>query len=560
MTVGTEGNDQLTNDTSKVTETVSALGGDDVVTINPPRVISSSADIGVDGGTGYDILVASGLQFRAFANSGLDGSLAVRDSSLFNYFVTWTGIEELHLDGELFQPGTYSLGGTVDILHLSTTFSGSYLLQTNGGNDQIYWQSSSSGTAITIDAGAGNDLIDFTGANLGTRTGQGGDGNDTLIGSGGADRLEGGNGDDVIDGKVGGDTMLGGAGNDLYYVDNAGDTITENANEGTDEVRTTLAAYALTANVETLTGLLNSGQALTGNGLDNHITGGSGNDTLTGGDGNDILDGGAGADAMAGGLGNDVYYVDDAGDTVTENSGEGTDEIRTSLASYTLGADIENLTGLVAGQTLNGNALNNVITGAPGNATLHGGSGDDVLKVTNPGFAQVFGDTGNDTLVADLSGATGDVGTLGGPSAGSPDGTYVVYAGGGVRVDADGIENFNIKTGSGNDSIYMAGGNDTADLGAGDDVLLAGAGAIVADGGDGIDGINVDFSGSTGPVAINLQTGALTGVANSSIVNFEYFQVFGTAHGLTTGSGDDVVVTTSVAKSDNIATGAGTTL
>ncbi|HEY0312959.1 MAG TPA: calcium-binding protein [Allosphingosinicella sp.] len=657
MTVGTEGNDQLTNDTSKQTETVSALGGDDVVTINSPRVIASSADISVDGGSGYDILAVSALQFRSFANTGVDGSLAVRDSSQFNYFVSWAGIEELHLDGDLFQPGTYSLGGTVDILHLGTIFAGSYLLQTNGGNDQIYWQHSGSGTNITIDAGAGNDLIDFTGSGQGAQTGQGGDGNDTLIGSAGNDRLEGGNGDDVIDGKAGGDTMLGGAGNDIYYVDMLpsgglpGDTVIENANEGTDEVRTALAAYALTANVENLTGTSSSGQALTGNGLDNHIVGGVGNDTLTGGDGNDILDGGAGADAMAGSLGNDIYYVDDAGDTVTENPGEGTDEVRTSLASYTLGPNVENLTGLTAGQTLSGNGLANVITAAPGSAVLHGAAGDDVLKIAGSG--QAFGDTGSDTLVADFGAATGSVtvstsanatdggsdlvitdGALtvsgysienlvlttgsGNDSFSATQGDDVVNPGSGtdsvstlggndtIRITAFGVktvnagtgndfllidwsnatasvtrpsgptvngtdggwdgqyrnnmdgstvtyssvERFDISTGSAGDFITTASGDDVVHLGGGDDYVNVGSGNDTADGGAGIDAISANLSAVTGAVLWNLQTGSYSGPIGN-FVNFEYF---GT---LQTGSGNDVIVTTSLNAGETIITGAG---
>ena len=82
------------------------------------------------------------------------------------------------------------------------------------------------------------------------------------------------------------------------------------------------------------------------------------------GDGNDVLDGGAGADTMVGGTGNDTYSVDNAGDVVIENAGEGTDTVKTSLASYTLTDNVENLTGTVAtGQTLTGNALANSIGG-----------------------------------------------------------------------------------------------------------------------------------------------------------------------------------------------------
>ncbi|MGO8148184.1 hypothetical protein AB9F42_36310, partial [Rhizobium leguminosarum] len=67
-------------------------------------------------------------------------------------------------------------------------------------------------------------------------------------------------------------------------------------------------------------------------------------DTLSGGDGNDTLNGGAGADSLIGGAGDDTYIVDNAGDSVAENADEGTDTVKTVLASYTLGVNVENLT------------------------------------------------------------------------------------------------------------------------------------------------------------------------------------------------------------------------
>src|SRR5207247_965968 len=93
------------------------------------------------------------------------------------------------------------------------------------------------------------------------------------------------------------------------------------------------------------------------------LFGGGGDDNLNGGDGNDLLDGGSGADTMTGGLGADTYVVDNAGDVVTENAGEGTDTVQSAI-TYTLGANVENLT-LTGASAINGtgNTLDNVLTG-----------------------------------------------------------------------------------------------------------------------------------------------------------------------------------------------------
>src|SRR5262249_37742816 len=78
----------------------------------------------------------------------------------------------------------------------------------------------------------------------------------------------------------------------------------------------------------------------------------------------------------------DIYIVDSTGDIVRENAGEGTqDEVRTTLASYTLAANVENLSGTSkSGQALTGNSASNVITGGTGNDTLTGAGGADVLE------------------------------------------------------------------------------------------------------------------------------------------------------------------------------------
>ena len=97
-----------------------------------------------------------------------------------------------------------------------------------------------------------------------------------------------------------------------------------------------------TSGPDVLSATAGSLESWTLNGLD-------GDDTLSGGDANDILDGGAGADIMRGYWGFDIYYVDNAGDQVIDGDGN---EIRTTLATYSLPALIWKLTGqLATGQT-----------------------------------------------------------------------------------------------------------------------------------------------------------------------------------------------------------------
>jgi serralysin len=212
--------------------------------------------------------------------------------------------------------------------------------------------------------------------------------------------LTGLDGNDRLNGGVGADTMIGGTGNDTYVVDNVGDVVTEAAGEGTaDTVQTTLSNYALGDNVERLAFTGTGDFSGTGNTLNNTITGAAGADILTGLGGNDMLDGKAGADTMIGGTGNDTYVVDNAGDVVTELASEGSDTVKTTLSSYTLDANVENLTFTGAGNFLGtGNTLNNAITGGTGSDTLVGGLGKD--KLTGGAGADIFQFSAGDSTVA----------------------------------------------------------------------------------------------------------------------------------------------------------------
>ncbi len=240
----------------------------------------------------------------------------------------------------------------------------------------------------------------------------GNDGNNRLNGGDGNDTIGGGLGDDTLDGGSGLDTLNGGDGNDRYFLDKAADVVVEYSHHGSDTVYIN-GTYTLGLNVENLT-MTGSGDRFgTGNALDNVITGNAGDNTLGGAGGNDVIDGGKGMDAMRGGMGNDTFYVDNAGDTVAEYSGQGTDSVF-STVSFTLDNNVENLTLTGTGgidatgngldNTLTGNAGANVLDGRVGADIMAGGAGSDIYVVDNAGdVVTEASSSGRDTVRASIN-------------------------------------------------------------------------------------------------------------------------------------------------------------
>ena len=274
----------------------------------------------------------------------------------------------------------------------------------------------------------------------------GGDGADTLSGLRGNDLLDGGAGNDTFKYTIGDgvDTIDGGAGNNTLAVSGTSgdDTIHVVVNGG--GVITSIESMSPTnVQIYTVDGLAQAGAGdtldytgtlgalavnlATGSapgfasiaGIEN-VTGGSNGDTLTGDSGNNRLDGGPGADAMAGGAGNDTYVVDNPGDVVTEAPNQGTDTVQSSI-SYTLGANVENLT-LTGSGAINGtgDALNNVISGNSGNNLLTGGAGNDRIDGGGGVDTAVFSGMRSQYLVSLNPDGSLHVVDL---RAGSPDGT-----------------------------------------------------------------------------------------------------------------------------------------
>jgi Ca2+-binding RTX toxin-like protein len=369
------------------------------------------------------------------------------------YIVGETGdvvVEVLSQGEDLVRTALASHSLAANVENLEYTGAGNFTGTGNSGNN-------------IIRGGAGNDVLD--GGSAGNDSLFGNDGNDTLRGQAGDDLLEGSLGDDTLDGGSGNDTMRGGSGDDTYVVGATGDVVTELGNEGIDTVRTTLGLYVLGDEVENLTYIGTTGITGTGNALANVLTSGSGTDTLNGG---------AGVDIMVGGRGNDIYVVDEALDAVVELAGGGTDTVRTTLSSYALGAQLENLTFIGNGPFIGeGNALVNAITGGIGDDTLDGGLGADRLT----------GGAGNDVYLIDNSGdviVEGTAGSAGIDQARVSVASYtlaanveeMVFVGAGNFTGVGNGSNNTITGGDGNDSLNGGSGSDRLIGGLGDDTYF----------------------------------------------------------------------------------------
>ena len=300
----------------------------------------------------------------------------------------------------------------------------------------------------------------------------------TINGGDGNDTLNGGAGNDTLDGGAGTDTLIGGLGDDIYIVDSTTDTITENANEGTDTIQSSVSySIAAKTNIENLTLTGTAAINGTGNAANNVITGNSANNTLNGGAGNDTLIGGTGNDALIGGTGNDIYIVDSTTDTITELASGGTDTIQSSVTfSIVTRTNIENLT-LTGTAAINatGNTANNVITGNTANNTLNGGAGNDTLD-SGAGNDTLIGGIGNDIYIVD---STTDTITELASSGRDTIQSSVTY----TRLAAN-VENLTLTgtaaiDGTGNTANNVITGNsaiNTLNGGLGTDILIGGLG------------------------------------------------------------------------------------
>lgn len=214
----------------------------------------------------------------------------------------------------------------------------------------------------------------------------------------------------------------------------------------------------------------------------------------------------------------------------------------------------------VSNNTINGTTGNDLLTGLDGNDlifglggsdTIYGGAGDDIITQSAAGtqVSDVNGGTGTDTLVFDSSAQSGGVSWFinnGTTSQGfaadynaqeikaalQSTSTFQLMDGDNVNLNFQGIENLSLKTGAANDLLIVRGTGDY-DGGAGSDTLYA------------------DWSSATAAITWNNAASATTQSVNGSTFrNVERLLMY-------TGSGNDVITSTTAIANDYIDTGAG---
>ncbi|WP_310469008.1 calcium-binding protein [Sphingomonas sp.] len=358
------------------------------------------------------------------------------------------------------------------------------------GNDFIH----RAGDGRTVPAGH----ADITGVTTG---------DDTIYGLGGNDYLFGDLGNDILSGGTGADRMDGGAGNDWFYVDTAADTVIEAAGGGSDRILSSVSyALAAGAHVEILTTTNTAGTAAL------NLYGNSFVQTIHGNAGANTLNGGGGADTLVGFGGNDIYYVDTAGDVVTEAAGGGIDRVFATV-SYALNSStqIETLSAVVAAATtainLTGNNFAQTLTGNAGANILNGGGGADTM----------IGYGGNDWYYVDQAGDVVTEGAGGGSDRILTSVSYALAAAAQIEIltttNTAGTGAINLTGNDFSQHILGNAGTNTLEGRGGNDILDGGAGADTLIGGQGNDTYVVDHVGdATFEVA-----GAGTDLVRSSI-------------------------------------------
>lgn len=365
--------------------------------------------------------------------------------------------DPLHEDNTVAFIGAYSTTTTILIhggaandtvtLTYPTTSSGNVTIGLSGSLSASYSIAYGSTAAFRLRTHAGNDTVSVITSSLKARPmlELGGDGNDVLVGAGGADTLNGGAGDDTLTGWLGSDSLDGGAGsNTLVESGNVSFTLTNTSLSGVGSDKLANLQFA-------------------------NLTGGASNNTFTvsGWTGFGSFDGGAGA-----------------GDTIVAS--RNADMYLDSL-HLQVGGSLFGLNNSFENAKLSGGASNNtfIISAWGSPATISGGSGTDLLSfsldvdmtLTNSSLVATGLGTFslNSVETAELTG--GDSNNIFRASAFTA-GPVTLNGGNGNDVLIGGSKNDMLNGGTGRDILIGGTGADTIDGNADDDLLIGGTSSL----------------------------------------------------------------------------------
>lgn len=299
----------------------------------PARIEGGPGSDNITGGAGPDIILAGTgsdiIFWHANGNGGAD-------------FIEGDG------DGD-----TLFVNGSNAVDTLTAEPNGLRLRVTHTPGNTVLDVGSIEG--LTLRTHGGNDTINYVGnlaAIINGVVAEGGDGNDSIFGSNGADFLFGDGGDDLIAGLFGNDDVHGGAGDDLIVWTPGDGNDTVDGEAGTDRARVSgnggneafsvastgpsveirrdnvpaignVKAETIEIRAASGNDLVSAGAGLPG--VTSLIFAGEdGNDELDGSSTNDTLDGGPGVDTINGFGGNDTI-TPGPGDDFTVTGGAGDD-------------------------------------------------------------------------------------------------------------------------------------------------------------------------------------------------------------------------------------------
>jgi Ca2+-binding RTX toxin-like protein len=357
------------------------------------ELTGSAGDDYIDGRGGDDVMVGRGGN-DTFRVAGQNGG--------FDSFRGGAGTDRIQASSRDDIIGLANVSGNLRGIEFIDGGDGFDILRMTDGDDKINLRNIAVTGIERIEGGEGDDIII---GSQGANRIAGGSGNDKLIGRDGDDVFEvsgSGDGFDIYKGGNGTDLILGSAGDDVIGLADAGGNLKGieaiDGGGGFDILQLTTGDDRLKLTDIAVTGI-------------DRIEAGDGNDVVFGSEGADRIIGGAGDDRLIGGGGDDVFEISgsDGGFDIIKG-GEGND--------FILGSAGDDVIGLAdAGSNLDGIEA------------IDGGGGFDILRLTS----------GNDRL--DLSG---------------------------VAVTGIAL----IEAGDGNDRIFSSAGDDVISGGLGDDVFI----------------------------------------------------------------------------------------